>query len=326
MFEMLSQLYYKDHYRYSLGFSFFSGSQGGNKYMLNSIAIEVTERAFLPESYAYRDYFRQHGLKCDILKKGDKSLFDYDAVMLFHGFHPFWRKYPSIIIGEYHSLSVSRFSRVKDLIKRIINVRSDLYIFLNEEIRKKMWFSDRKNYFLRSMGYSKTGFETFNDEVKKFDVVYCGSYRDGVFEIIEKVAEIGLSIAVVGFEVPLKHKKITSFGRKTLKEARQIISQAKVGLNYTPDVFPLNIQDSTKVIEYCAAGLGVITNRYKWVDEFEKSRNAVFLSLDSVETKKDVLEFNFKVPDLDDLDWNVLLDRTGIVEYFAKIENGCAKK
>lgn len=285
---------------------------------MKSIAIEVTERAFLPESYAYRDYFRKYGYKCDFVEKGSKDVLNYDAVMLFHGFHPFWRKYPPFVIGEYHSLSVGRFSRLKDLVKRLFNVRAEFNVFLNDDVRRKMWFSGDENYILRSMGYSKADFGSFKDETKKFDVVYCGSYRDGLWDVVKKLAELDLSIAVVGSEVPFLHSKIMSFGRKTPKEARKIISQAKVGLNYNPNVFPLNIQDSTKVIEYCAAGLGVITNRYKWVDEFEDSRGATFLSLDSVNTKNDVLEFNFKVPEVDDLDWEVLLDRVDVMK---NIEN-----
>lgn len=270
---------------------------------INSLVIEITDKAFLPEAYAYRDYFRQKGLKCDLARKGEPSNLNYDAIMLFHGLHPFWRKYPKYIIGEYHSLSRGRYTRIKDFIKRLINVRADLYSFLNEDVRKKMWFSNKTNYITRSMGFSAADFEGFQGQEKLFDIVYCGSYRSGLSAKLTKLADMGLSIALVGPEQPIAHKNITNFGRKTPKEARKIISQARYGLNYTPDVFPLNIQDSTKVIEYCAAKIGVITNRYQWVDTFERERNAKFMSLEDINNASDIESFNFITPDVSDLDW-----------------------
>lgn len=280
---------------------------------IKRIAIEVTTNAFLPEAYAYRDYFIEKGFECNFVNKGDPSLLNYDCVLLFHGFHPFWKKYPKFIIGEYHSLSTGRYNRIKDLVKRLLNVRSSVYIFLNEDVRRKMWFSNKINYTTRSMGYSEKDFESFKNEEKKFDIVYSGSYRKGLWEVIKKLADLGLSIAVVGPEIPFEHELITSFGHKKPVEARRIISQAKYGLNYTPDVFPLNIQDSTKVIEYCAAKIGVITNRYKWVNDFERDRNANFLSLDKVVEIESVKKYAFVVPDVSDLGWDVLMEKSNVV-------------
>lgn len=280
---------------------------------IKSIAIEVTNKAFLPESYAYLDYFRSYGLKCDFVEKGSPRSLEYDAIILFHGFHPFWRKYPKFIVGEYHSLSTGNYSRIKDFIKRLINVRPGFYIFLNEEVRRKLWFSENTNYLTRSMGYSEKGFEVNEQQLKEFDVVYCGSYREGLTEELQRLADMGLSIALVGSEEGIRHKNITSFGRKTPNESRKIISKAKYGLNYTPDVFPLNIQDSTKVIEYCAANLGVITNRYEWINKFEKSRGGKFLTLKNINSRMDVESFAFVTPDVSDLEWNKLLSNTEII-------------
>lgn len=285
-----------------------------SKIKIKNIAIEVTNNAFLPEAYAYRDYFKGKGFQCDFVDKGDPRLLDYDCALLFHGFHPFWKKYPKFIIGEYHSLSTGRYNRIKDVLKSLFNVRSNIYIFLNDDVRKKMWFSKNINYITRSMGYSKEDFESFKSEEKKFDIVYCGSYRDGLWGIIKKLADLGLTIAVVGPEIPFKHELITSFGRKVPMEARKIITQAKYGLNYTPNVFPLNVQDSTKVIEYCAAGLGIITNRYHWINKFEKNRNACFLDLDVIDSVGVVVNYSFVTPDVSDLSWEFIMEKCGIAE------------
>lgn len=289
--------------------------------MIKSIAIEVTNNAFLPESYAYRDFFRGQDYQCELVEKGASSALDYDAIILFHGFHPFWKKYPKFVIGEYHSLSVGRYSRFKDALKRLLNVRSDLYIFLNEDVRKKLWFSKRTNYITRCMGYSKSDFERFKNNKKLFDVVYCGSYRLGLWDELKRLADLGLKIAVVGSDVPFLHPKLTSFGRKSPQEAREIISQSRLGLNYTPDISPLNIQDSTKVIEYCAAGLGVITNRYQWVNDFEKERSATFLSLDDIDSIDDINNYKFIIPDVSDLSWDVIMSSCGIKCRIAQLNN-----
>lgn len=279
---------------------------------IKSIAIEITNKAFLPEAYAYRDYFESHGFFCEFINQGSNEILDYDAVVLFHGFHPFWKKYPKFIIGEYNSLSTGKYSRVKDLIKRIINVKSDFYIFLNEDVRQKMWLKNKKRYLIRGMGYSQHDFIEYRFEEKFFDIVYCGSYRKGLLTYIQKLADLDFKIALVGFETSFKHKNVSVLGRMSPKQARRVISQACFGLNYTPDIFPLNIQDSTKVIEYCAAGLGVITNKYKWIDDFERLREARFLDLDIIKTREDISNFNFLIPDVSDLDWNYMLENSHI--------------
>jgi hypothetical protein len=285
---------------------------------IKSIAIETTNKAFLPESFAYRDYFRKHGYICDFVEKGNPEILDYDASFIFHGFHPFWKKYSKFVVGEYHSLSTGRFSRVKDFIKRIFNVRPNLYVFLNEELRNKMWFSSNINYITRSMGYDEENCRELEGYCKKFDIVYCGSFREGLLTYIIKLANMGFSIVVVGFDSKITHKNIKFLGRKSPEDAKSIIFQAKYGLNYTPNIFPLNIQDSTKVIEYCALGLGVITNRYQWINEFEKLRLGQFLSLDKVNRIEDVHNFTFIIPDVSDLDWRVILKNTHLIK---KIEN-----
>lgn len=276
------------------------------KIKVKSIAIEITNNAFLPEAYAYHDYLVGKGFKSDLIEKGDPKILNYDAVVLFHGFHPFWKKYPKFVIGEYHSLSVGRFSRIKDFVKRLINVRANFYIFLNDEVRRKMFFTKGIPHVLRGMGFDKTHFEKYKGLPKIYDVIYAGSNRVGLVEKIEYLANLGLIVAVVGFEYPKGNKNVVSVGRVSPEEARRIISQSRFGLNFTPDVFPFNIQDSTKVIEYCGAGIGVITNRYKWVNEFELSRGARFLTLDDIKSKSDVMHFNHPVPNVNDLSWDRL--------------------
>ena len=284
---------------------------------IRTIAIETTEKAFLPEAYAYRDFFQQKGYVCDLQQKGSPSILDYDAVLLFHGFHPFWKPYPKFIIGEYHSLSTGNHGRLKDRLKRAINIKANFYIFLNDEVREKLWFSNTTPHLIRGMGYHKADFDSLKDDNKLYDVVYCGSFRPGVPEALFRLADLGLSIALAGFKTSLPHDNIHELGRVTPVEARQIIAQSKYGLNFTPDIFPLNIQDSTKVIEYCAAGLGVITNRYQWVNEFEAQRGGKFLTLSDINCLEDVTSFDCVIPEVDDLSWEAIFESLEIEAYLS---------
>ncbi|MGP5213756.1 hypothetical protein [Psychrobacter immobilis] len=279
---------------------------------MDSIAIAITNKAFLPEAYAYKEYFSDLGYYCELVDKDSDTIMNYDAVVLFHGFNPFWKKYPSFVIGEYHSLSTGKFNRVKDLLKRVFNKKSDIYIFLNEDVRKKLWFSNNTKYIIRGMGYNQKDFQDFRAQKKVFDIVYCGSYRKGVVEQVHRLANMGLTIAVAGMDDVFQNDNIMSFGRVSPEESRKIMSKARFGLNYTPDVFPLNIQDSTKVIEYCAAGLGVITNRYKWIDEFENERKGRFLDLNDIFCYEDVYNFNYLIADVKDLSWDNVINFTQI--------------
>lgn len=281
---------------------------------INKIAIEVTSKAFLPESYAYRNFLRKHGFLCDFVEKGDMSVLNYDAVILFHGFHPFWKKYPRFIIGEYHSLSVGKFNRLKDLAKKLINVRPDIHVFLNEAVRESLFFSKKTNYIIRGMGVDGSELISFSNNEKIYDVIYCGSERDGLYAEIERLADLGIKIALVGPTKPIEHINVTSFGRKAPSEVRELLTKCRFGLNYTPDVFPYNIQDSTKVIEYCAYGLGVITNRYQWVNEFEKKRSGRFMTISELNSKQALNLFDFIVPNVLDLHWDSLLSNSGMLE------------
>ena len=118
-----------------------------------------------------------------------------------------------------------------------------------------------------------------------------------------------------------EYKKIPNvslLGKLDLDEIIKIFNVTKCGLNYTPDIFPFNVQSSTKTIEYSAAGLGVLSNRYIWVETFEKSRTANFLYLDQLKTRDQIYNYNFKNAYVDDLTWKNILEKNHFKEF---IEN-----
>lgn len=279
-----------------------------DKNSIASLAIEISTKAFLPEAYVYNEMFNRKGVRSEIVISNKYNSTDYDAVVLFHGFHPFWNTYPKVVISEYHSLSVGMLSRLKDTIKRLLNVRGDYYIVLNELVRDKLWLKRTQNLSIRGMGFHKSNDKKCGPP-KEFDIVYCGSERDGLYEVLQKFSRMGLKVAVVGLSQRIEYPNIINFGKVSHERAYDVMQTSRLGLNYTPNIFPLNVQDSTKVIEYCGLGLGVVTTDYQWVRSFERARGGRFLYLNEVKGPQDVSSFEYIVPDVTDLEWRRLSEK-----------------
>ena len=129
---------------------------------------------------------------------------------------------------------------------------------------------------------------------------------------------MGFRIAVVGESGRrLTHPNIEHFGPQPLEIVYEIYSTARLGLNIVPDVYPYSFQDSTKVIEYCASGLGIVTTKYQWVDEFAQARGGNFLDVSRVLERGDVENFPFKTPQVHDLEWSIVMERTNLANHVA---------
>ncbi|MCL6415807.1 hypothetical protein MIB92_09095 [Aestuariirhabdus sp. Z084] len=276
------------------------------------VGIVKGDRAFLPEAEAYADFLDSNGISVKVYRCFQLADKECQVVICFMGFLPFWVRKSSRLIVEYHSLSVGKMGRLKDVLKRLLNVRGDYRFFLNSTVREKLWFSE-ENCTYRPMGYVQKYVDEYRNEKKIFDFVYSGKLnRVGVVDAIAFISRLGFSVAVVGdseSEVYPEWKDlcIKRFGIIELSESYRVMASAKYGLNFMPDEFPLNVQDSTKLIEYCALGLRVVTTRYKWVDTFEHKYAARFLDYNTLSSKESVEEFPFKSGDVSQLSWDVIL-------------------
>jgi glycosyltransferase involved in cell wall biosynthesis len=294
------------------------------------IGLIKNNKSFSPEIEGYLDFFKSISQVQTVVysdfKKADENS---DIVFIFFGFIPFWVKHKSLVIAEYASLSVGRFSLLKNILKRLLNIRGEYYIFLNEDVRKNLFFSSRVPHSLRGMGFVEGNYEQSSNVKKEYDFVYCGSVdRSGVIEAILKIESLGFRIAVVGNSEEVGEvlcnmsKNICCFGKTSLKRSYEIMASARYGLNFTPDIFPYNIQDSTKVIEYCALGLDVVTNRYKWVDEFEERIGAKFLSFEALDSYESVSNFNFQRGDIKNYSWDKVIPKTELMCFIGGVTSG----
>jgi len=288
--------------------------------MIN-LAIVKNPNSFLPEVKAYVEYFlsnTEFGIHPTVFDSID-DVVNTDVAIVFLGFIPFWKRYDFPIIGEYNSLSVGRFGRIKDCIKSMVNTDSNL-IFLNEYVRRHLFVSKKKAGVYRGMGFFPQ-YILASNPVKAYDIVYSGTInRDGLLDEIISLANLGFKVAVIGTEQYIA-ENVYSLGILDIQSVYKIYSMATYGLNYTPDIHPYNMQDSTKVIEYCASGLKVITNKYNWINKFELEHGARFLELSSVHSKGEIERFDYNTPDVSSLAWPFVIDNSGLTKLILSVAN-----
>ncbi|WP_252720841.1 glycosyl transferase [Acinetobacter variabilis] len=239
------------------------------------IGIPLSKTAYTPEAYAYEQYLSSKGWQVQLDYELDP---DNDVNIYFMGMRPFWKKYKgkAIEIHEYQSLSTPPYPHVKNYLKKVINKKPSGRIFLNEIVAQQFGFNDDIPYIYRDMGVDQAFFQKprINPE---FDIVYSGSIA-GRIGLVENLIQLSkqYKIIVIGhvddeLKVLLHKHHITLTGRVQRHELPELYANARYGLNYTPDLYPFNVQTSTKTLEYLVSGLSIISNRYKWAEDFFKS-------------------------------------------------------
>lgn len=292
------------------------------------IAIILTGHAYLPEAWAYADHLKRSGHSAQLVASPEAAG-GADAAIAFNLRHQ--RKLHRLGIAavhEYHSLSAGRLRMVKDVVKRWAAPRPRARIFTEPHIRPSLGFAEDVPTLLRPVGVDAAIFGCGN-RAPTHDIVYCGSIeRQGVVRAMEQLAERGWRIIAFG-NVPadVDRRRLATLdidfagpiGRDDVPEA---LSRARFGLNVTPDVAPFNIQTSVKTLEYAAAGLGIIANRYGWMERFAATHGLQPLWLDDVLGAGKAAVTGLQVPDTDPrrfahLEWNRLLTASGFVSFLS---------
>lgn len=285
-----------------------------------------SEKAFLPEIDAYISYFNKTGEfeAYDSFKLGnDFNINDFDVIWEFKGLGGLNVK-DKILIHEYASLSTGYFPLLKNSLKAKINYKPNLRVFLNENVKAGFGFNDSIDYCYRDMGIDES-FVNIRNNKKEFDFVYVGAINkergiDKLLNIFIKknIGKLCL-IGNIDDEIYKKYKankNIIFTGKIPYYEVPKIASKAIYGINYIPNKYPFNIQTSTKLLEYLAMGLKIITTDYKWVRNFEKANNCSFfklndgkLDLDIKKIRKFKYKLNFNAKSFL---WNNVIDKSGL--------------
>ena len=294
------------------------------------IALYETGKAWLPEISAYKEYFEAKGCVMEIVPPGARPATVPDVEWRFPGLGC-GRLFPtSALVHDYPSPSVSRFGKARDAVKRLLNAKPDLRVFLDERGEQRLGFRDGVPVLHRPMGVHRSFFKAAKEampfEERPYDFVYIGKFagRSDAKEAIQtlsrsperwKILVIGIA---PGDEAPLPG--VTFQPPVPYAEVPRLAAQARYGLVLTQRCLPHNDQDSTKCLEYAAAGLKLIAFDGPWIRRFAAQRNAnIFFLEEGLPTRKTLEQRNCNSVDVSDLEWNRLLDAARLFETVSEL-------
>jgi hypothetical protein len=283
------------------------------------VGILANKKSYLPEIFAYRDYFIENNIKV-VISDNELSLKNCDIIIMFCGFFLKKKLSNKFYIHDYSSLSTPPLCNVKDLIKKYLNYKPNLRIFNSKLIKDHMNYNDKVPYIIRSQGVLKNFFQK---RPKKFsyDFLYSGSIetRKGLEKIFFKYLKLGFSILVIG-KVSNTYKmkfsnftKIKFLGPKKYTHIHKYYKMCNYGLNYIPDEFPYNAQYSTKFLEYSASKLNIVSNKTFYEKNFKKYKIKIFMMKIFI-TAKDLKNSKFQHINLLNYEWNLVLKKSGILK------------
>lgn len=287
------------------------------------LGIGLKDSAYTPEAYAYARFLKANGWQVELALE-DRLDVNNDINIFFMGIRPFWHKSKGRAkeIHEYQSLSVNPNSHLKDYLKKHLNRKPYGRIFLNDIVKSGLKLNDDTPYIYRDMGVED---ELFQKPLSnpEFDIVYCGSIagRPGLIEELIRLANLGFKVLVIGSvtkevsDIFKNYSNIYLTGRVDRSEIPSLYKQCRSGLNFTPNIYPFNVQTSTKTLEYIAAGLNVITNKYQWVDSFAKTEGYDFIYLDDINGYSCFKLANYSPEIIRKYSWNNILKEAGFLNF-----------
>ncbi len=232
--------------------------------------------SYLPELTAYQAHIEHLGHAVKMHTQAHTVPDDAQAVWWICGRVPAAqarRLQSAVQVHEYASASVAPLAWLKDRIKQWQHPVPDFRVFQSDWVRQRMGFAgDAVPYALRDMGVPDAFLTAQSLLPPEFDLVYLGEMRRllNFVPLLHTLGQAGLSLLLVG-DVPVALQErlaalghIQSTGRVPQDQVPAQLLRARAGLNLMPDMLPLSEQTSTKLLEYLALGLPVISNPYAW--------------------------------------------------------------
>lgn len=298
-----------------------------------NVAIVLTGRAYLPEAWAYQRHLTARGWQARLVATPEAARGADLAITFGLSQQRALRRIGVPAVHEYHSLSAGRWRHVKDAVKRLAAPPAAGRIFSEPQIEQRMRFADGPPVLIRPMGIDAAIYGSVERAAPTHDIVYCGSFgRPGLVNAMIALAQCGWRVIAYGALNDASSRRrlvragINLAGAATRDQVPAALASARFGLNFTTNVAPLNRQTSVKSLEYAAAGLTMIANRYPWIERFALEHSV------EVHWLNDVLKLGAEGPGALDLrpvrperllhlEWDRLLEEIGFAHFLER----CAK-
>lgn len=284
--------------------------------------------AYLPEIDAYVDFINAHGHQALVHDTGTTVPLNAQVVWWMCGRVPSAearRLANAFHIHEYASTSAPPKAWLKDFIKHWTQPKPDYRLFQNGWVRERMGFDDGVPHALRDMGVAQAFFDTATQpRTPAFDLVYLGEMSRLLpfVPLLQSIHDAGRTLLLVG-DVPdaLRAQlpaSVSCTGRVPYADVPQQLRRARFGLNLVSNIEPYNQQTSTKLLEYCAVDLPVVSNDYAWVRYFAAHYQGNFHLLRDEPSSwqhsfGEALDaYPYVVPDVRELAWPKLLGKLAI--------------
>lgn len=253
------------------------------------------------------------------------------------GFFPY-KLSAKYIIHDYRSLSVGKFSVIKDRIKRQLNHKPNLRIFQNEQLSQAMDFKDKIPWLTIPMGVPDWIYKLQPDpSLPQGDYCYIGeiSKERGLHLVIDsflatktkdrKLVLVGLPQKSILDEYQ-QEKNIIFTGPLPQELALKVVLNCRYAICSIPSRYPYDLQAPTKYLEYAALGKTILcndcpSNRYAYSIA---PANVLFLkqeifSSDIEEKLKNSQNVTSNPTDSKHLRWSDVILQSGILSHLSNL-------
>jgi hypothetical protein len=232
--------------------------------------------SYLPELAAYSEHLASTGHQAVMHETHESVPADAHVVWWVCGRvpqHAAGRLARAFHVHEYASASVPPLAWWKDRVKRWTHPRPHHRVFQSEWVRRRLGFGNTTAFSLRDMGVPRAFLHARAPANPEFDLVYAGATsRLAQFEpSLRELDAAGLTLLVIGSVDPgligvlAELRNVHCIGSVPQSEVAPQMLRARAGLNLMPGRLPFTQQTSTKVLEYLAVGIPVVSNDYAWI-------------------------------------------------------------
>lgn len=293
------------------------------------IAFVHNQKAFLPEVEAYHRFFASYGIDCTEIRPEALKQTAADVEWFFMGSDFSTLREGRFRIHEYVSASVPPYRKFKDLVKSFFNTQPDYRLFQNAFVKDCFHFRDQIPFGFRDMGISADWLQPPAKLQKTIDFIYVGKLHnremircllDHFSNVLKDKTLLLVSRDYQDWATAYRNfEHIRFIGPVPQETVRAYLHSSRYALNLIPDLPPYNQQTPTKLLEYLACRIPVISTRNAWMNSFQQQSGGRYFYLEpdlSNLNEEKLGSFDFQFPDLSGWTWEQQIRKSGILDVF----------